>query len=420
MCIRDSLKMAQIISVGTSLKDFLRLEFERLKMSLESEYERRINKMKTFVDAYSAMLSAISFISLAMLITSLVFAPRPPQDLMLMAIFLVVSLQTATTLLVNANAPYDRIPHQMEGRPAELKRAELLNKTALLSSLALLVASLVLASLSYLAEIELGDNLYLFLSLSGVPSFLAGVIGRKCVKEVKRREEYFPIFIKTFGEAASVVGISPLEVVRTIIYNDFGTLNKLVKRFYKRLKMGIDKKVAWRFFEAESGSSLIARGIEVYEAATEVGGDPKEVSNRISDFSLLILLLRRKREQIAGYAKGLLIPLHAATVGVFSLLRALLAVFMKLSSLVSPYLNLIAFVPMSLVDLYLLIVISSLIIGTSLTLYFIDGESPFSLSYYSGVLLLITGAVFLLVSKSASSLLGMFAGFGSQMEGLVS
>ena len=420
------LKLAQIISVGTSIKEFLRLEFSRLMMSFENEYGRRMSKLKTYAEAYSSVLTSCGFVSIAMLLTSMIYGAYPPDQVLTLTIFVIVILQALTAVLICINSPLDRILHKMDHRPAEIRRIESLLKPCMIIAILILVVPNVLYVLGILdlnlIELPILRHLFpypIFMIGSGLIMFYVGHKGRKLVSKVKELEAYFPVFIKTYGEAATVVSSSPLGIMKTIIYNDFGALNDLVKKFYKRLKMGVDPDVCWRLFRAGSGSVLISRTLEIYHKATKVGGDSREISDNITNFVSMILLLRKRREQVAGYSRGLIVPIHATIIAIFALIRSLMIVFARFVELVAPYISFLSYVPESAMNIYLFIVMMALIIGNALALHFLEGESAFSFPYYLGIFLVITGIIFYITSFGTEQLLSIFTRYGEELGELV-
>jgi archaellum biogenesis protein FlaJ (TadC family) len=72
--------------------------------------------------------------------------------------------------------------------------------------------------------------------------------------------------------------------------------------------------------------------------------------------------------------------------------------------MVSPYISIIQVPPELTVDIYFFSVVLAVTIGSSLAVYFVEGESRFTLLMYLGLLMIISAASFLAVSLSVESL----------------
>lgn len=73
------LRMGQTIKVGASVPDFSRIELERYMTTSEAEFDRMMDRLKRFIEAYSALLTSFAFLSVSMLLTSMIYGELTPR-----------------------------------------------------------------------------------------------------------------------------------------------------------------------------------------------------------------------------------------------------------------------------------------------------------------------------------------------------
>ncbi|RLF18176.1 MAG: hypothetical protein DRN06_02180 [Thermoprotei archaeon] len=420
------LRMSQAIGVGLPMKDFSNIEYNKYLTSYQDEYERAMDRLKRFCEAYSAMLTASAFISVAMILVSMIYGVSSAELILTLTVVMIVTIIASLLYLIYKNAPRGRVVALDSFGPRGLKRLEQWSLRLFIIS-GIVAASIALIYVTYFIYMPplIIENLFLSkafpvpVSLMGLGGLLLvlGARGKRRVEQIKQMDIFYPVFIKTLGDAASISG-GINEAVKAIVYNDYGPLNNLIKRLHRRLKIGIKNNVAWEFFGQESGSLLIREGTKVFFSAVENGGKAKESALSIFDFSTLVLTLRKRRSQVLALLKGLIFPLQATLIAVMTLVKSLMNVFLTFTLMVSSYVSLIGYIGEGVMVLFLITIALTLTFGNSLALHLVEGESLISLSYYGGILLLITGAVMWLVDGAATTIFSIFTGFGEEVVGL--
>ena len=419
-------RLSQAIGVGLPVKDFAAIEYSKFLVVFQDEYERAMDRLRRLCEAYSAMLTASAFISVAMMLVSMIYGASSPTTILSLTALMITATIFLTLYLMFRSSPHSKVVTLSELSPRKLRQIERLVPSLMLLSGVVATVPSVLFILGFLkipsvleASIFLSKCLPIPLPLmiAGVPLLVVGLKGKRLVEEIKLMDTYYPVFIKTLGDAAAVSG-SINEAVKAVVYNDYGPLTPLVKRLYKRLKMGIKTEIGWRLFEKESGSDLINQSTEVFFNAVKNGGRAKESALALFDFASLILNLRKKRSQVVGFLKGLVFPLQATLISVLTLMKALMSIFFEFARLVSSYVSFIGYVEESLMLIFLLSVTLILTFGNIMALHLVEGEAHSSMAYYGGVLLLIAGVIMWLVDGSASSIFSVFARFTTEVEGI--
>lgn len=402
-------RLSQAARLSDNLGEFLRLEYEKYVLTVNHEHDATINRLKVFTDAYTAILTSIAFVFITMLITSVVFGLADPLLISLIMGITVGTSLISVLILVARTVPKDTIPHKMQLRPRDLASLERITRIMILSGIPFIALPIILTPLGFSPK---GILSYLFpasgpMMVFGAFSHLIGVKGRKIIGLVKNLELSFPIMIKTLGDAAGIGG-NITNAIRTIRHNEYGPLNKLINKLYSRLRIGLQSDLCWKYFEAESGSDMIRKHTSVFYLAVNEGASPIDCANKVFDSASSVLDRRKKRSQVAGYAKGIIIPLQATLVAIVSLMSILMEIFYTFGSLVAAYVGFLA--PID--PVFMKITASSIVLimtfGNSFLLYLLEDESIFNLAYSLGAIMALSGLIISLVSAGAETMLKAF------------
>ena len=418
-------KLSQAIGVGLPIKDFAAIEYSKFLVVFQDEYERAMDKLRRLCEAYSAMLTASAFISVAMMLVSMIYGASSPTSMLASTAMVITATILLTLYLMFRTAPRGRVVTLSDLSPRRLRLVERAAMPLMAASSVAAAASSMLMIAGVISASPITFNVFLSrclpiplpLMVAGLPLMVVGLRGRRALEEIKMVDSYYPVFIKTLGDAAAVSG-SINEAVRAVVYNDYGPLTPLVRRLYRRLKMGIKTEVCWRLFERESGSDLVSQGTEVFFNAVKSGGRAREAALAVFDFTSLVLNLRKKRAQVVGFLKGLVFPLQATLISVLTLMKALMTIFFEFAKLVSSYVSFIGYVEEGLMLTFLLFVTLTLTLGNTMALHIVEGEARSSVAYYGGLMMLIAGSIMWAVDGLASSIFSMFARFSAEVGGI--
>ena len=142
------------------------------------------------------------------------------------------------------------------------------------------------------------------------PSFM---VGRE-EKQVLRRDETYPDFIRALGGTAQARSAEPSATIRALRGIDFGMLDNSIDRLEKRLSTRIDSDRAWDYFNADTNSSVISRYMRIYIEGSQSSGKPAETAEMVSRSVGSLLSLRRRRALSANTMWGVAIGLLIASV----------------------------------------------------------------------------------------------------------
>src|SRR3990172_3761323 len=165
------------------------------------------------------------------------------------------------------------------------------------------------------------------------PLFYPGLLARKMEQRIKKINQWYPEFIRHFGEILATVG-SMGQALDAVLRSDFGPIQKFVISLKNRIKNKVDQQHGFELFSRDCGSELIANGNQVISTSLDKGGDMNETGNRVADITIKINELRAKREQTSKTFESIIIVLHVLTLGVFGLMNKLTSIFFELISTV--------------------------------------------------------------------------------------
>ena len=417
------MRLSQAISIGQPLDSFFKAEYETFLLSFSSKYERVMETLKLFNDAYSSLITSIAFVSVTMLLSSMLYGLTAPEITLSITAMLTCSATLSMVLLFYFVTPSQPLVHIMEHRPKKLAFFQRIFKPLLIVTVSLVIVSVtyrllegIQGNCTFSAEFwNVFFPVPLSFILSGSVMFFAGFSGKKYLKKVRALEDQYPAFIRSLGASIATVGALSAKAVENILTNDYGKLTSYIRRLHKRLNLRMNPKICWKLFEAETGSESIRRYTEIFTDVISVGGDPEEVSLFVSKTCIQFGILKKRRKQLTDSLRGLLIPLHIVLIAILAMGQSLATLLSEFLSKIQSFIGLWNVIPLPLLDIFSFLILLAMSIGNALILHLLDGEANFNLLYYLGVFFLITGLVYFFVYWGCSAFMGTFAGFGSNV-----
>ncbi len=406
-------RLSDSMTLSLDIREFMRVELERMMASLVDEFERRLDRVKKMIDAYSAILTSTAFLSVSMLLIASIYGINVNNLLLSTAIGIFIIL-TLMSLLIAHSLPPDPVLHEEGHCPEKLK---LLKKASVLGIPASIAISVTLLTI-FGAESDPIKAMSLPLLVSGVPLLVVGRIGLRWVNKSREIDRNLPSFMKSLGDAVEVSG-SVKSACKLILMNDYGPMNKLLKKLKKRLEMGFSQRLALQTFGRETISKLSYSMSSIMADALHYGARGSIVGKAIHDYSLRKLENRKKRMQAAGMLWGIALPLQAA----FSAISALISVLMKTMAafinLTSSWLPLFAPIPEPYIHTFFLSITFATAYASAFSFYRIRGDSSFSFTYALGFLLAVSGVVYAFASMVSQSILRMAMNLTEEITSLL-
>ena len=412
-------RLAHSLNMGVSLDGFMKIEYEKFLSTCMAEFDRSLEKTKKYIEAYSALLTSSAFLSVSMLLTSMIYGMDMRQVLLTTTLMLSGSLAALVFLIARAMPP-DPVIHSEPAKPQLLLTLETLNTpiavASFLAAIAITLSTLNLQPSGNLL-IDSLTPIPLAFTVAGIPPLIVGRMGRRWVKKAENLDEHYASFVKSLGDALEVTG-SLKGACKILMMNDYGSINKLIQRLYKRLQIGFQQHKALNRFGLESLSTLILKMSRIIADNLLYGSRASIYTKAVHDYSIKHLINRKKRRQVAGSLKGIAIPLQATLVAIAALISVLTKILSKFAALIAPWFPVIAAVPQSEVSLFFTAISSATALASAAALYYVEGDSKFTLTYNLGLLLALSGGVYYAASAASESLFRIFTQFEEGMTSL--
>jgi len=116
-----------------------------------------------------------------------------------------------------------------------------------------------------------------------------------------------------------------------------------------------------------------------------------DVGDLIVSSVIKMLDMRKRREEVAAFLRGMLIPLHMVLCSLMAMIASIISAFLEFVSAVgqySPTLGMFMAVPPVPIGLYFYMAISALTIVSSVAAAVVEGDTKLTLTLYLGILAL--------------------------------
>ena len=161
-----------------------------------------------------------------------------------------------------------------------------------------------------------------------VPTFMI----RREERNIQRRDESYPDFIRALGGTAQARSAEPSATIKALRGIDFGVLDLSIDRLEKRLSTRIDLDRAWDYFNADTNSAVISRYTRIYIEGSQSSGKPAATADLVSRSVGNLLSLRNRRALSADTMAGVSLGLLIASV---TSLNVTIAIVMKLGEAIA-------------------------------------------------------------------------------------
>lgn len=405
-------RLAQALGVGTSISDFFKLEYSKFTASSQREHQSLTDRLRGLSEAYSAILTAGTVMSVSMLMTSTLLGTGSPSVTLASVFGGILAASASLSFLMYTSSIRVNVITDLPMKPSRLKKLESWGKFTCFGALPLGPMVLLFFDEAELIPKEGPFVPSLALALPGALAFFIGRLGLREVKKVKNLESQFSIFIKVLGEA-SVASGTLHQGLHIASANDFGPLTHFIQRLSSRLKLGVKDEVAWIHFAGETGSRLISDLIHILLATVRLGSKIGDACYSLFEAANEELTRRAKREQVASFLKGLVYPIQGTLVAVLTLTSVLMGLLSRFVSYAG--VGIVSPVEPHTIELFSFAVMFSLATVSALSIYFVSGGTFFVFLSNLGSLLLLSALVHTFLGIFATSLLEGFAQLGSRL-----
>jgi len=291
------LRLASSLNSGEPESTFLDQEARIQAEAFNSDYERRVESLRKWTEAYAALIVSAALIVMVAAVSMLIYPIAAGFTLSLACVTIIVGVVGAWC--VYAASPKEVRVHS----PTRY-------------------ASVTLV-LTLAAGMELGFSI-LVASILLVP---IGIFGSMCERQVSNKDRDIHTFLRSLGNVASAIGVTTSQAVGRLDLRSTAALAEDVKRLRSRLASRLKPDLCWQRFSLETGSELIYRSIRMFHDATRLGGEADVVGERSSILAMSLDFLRAKRGQVSSSFTWLAIGVHGAIVGLLVFVSQVVTAF---------------------------------------------------------------------------------------------
>jgi len=401
------LRFSNTLSSGEPEAEFLPKEAQVQEENYANEYERDVESLRKWTDAYAALLISVTLIIVINLVSTLIYDIGSGLMIAMIAIAILIGFGGAWVLWRAAPKEVRNVPLAQGSREQRL---------SLRLCRILVPAAVILCLLLLLLGVKLG----LVLILSSLLLLPLGIVSIIADKRIVKKDEEIGPFLRSLGGMATSTATTLSNALIRVDLDPFPSLKQDIARLRYRIQALIDPNLAWRRFMAETGSKLISQSTGIFLDAVNLGADPGTVGFYCSRFANRIYMLRAHRTVVSSTFVWLTMVMHAAAVALLVFIIEVISKFLSLiqtvkmpeqslqtsQMLVLP-IPLLTYNNLQIQFLYQLTTLTILLLtgANALALIAVDGGHILKVSYYLCLLLFIAGTCLLLVPPIVSLIL---------------
>ncbi|MBT4924792.1 MAG: hypothetical protein HON16_03455 [Euryarchaeota archaeon] len=318
-------RMAFSIEAGQPIDEFMRAEQETVAEQYTTLYDTRLESVDTLKEIYVSLVSAGLFALIIAGIHMVLFEVGSPEStpievfsrirFLLLAGMIFVIVQAGAVFAFRATIPEDQtFARDDMDTPFRInfRRALLISGAITIFMTVVMIISVISAWDAISDQWDKFGLLVVAIPLTPL-MFPAYMVSRE-ERQVLRRDETYPDFIRALGGTAQARSSEPSATIKALRGIDFGMLDDSIDRLEKRLSTRIDSDRAWDYFNADTNSSVISRYMRIYIEGSQSSGKPAETAEMVSRSVGSLLSLRRRRALSANTMWGVAIGLLIASV----------------------------------------------------------------------------------------------------------
>ena len=308
------LRFASTIATGESEHTFIREETRIEANRYAAEYDRSVENLRKWTDAYAALLVSVTLIVVVALVSSLLGALE--QSFIVMVGGVMFMITSGGVWVILRTAPYEQITYDGDSEgPRDRATAKFFLRT--LGPLGALLA--------LTASFAFGVG-YGFIAM-GVFLFPAGYFAKRDDKKVRNIDGEVATFVRSLGTIAGAKGTTLTSALNSLDLKSMGSLEPHILRLRTRLTSKIPTHLCWDRFKEETGNELLRRSSDMLVDGIELGASGEEVGEIASSYASTISRLREVRNLTSSSFSFLLIPMHAAMTGLLLFILQIVILF---------------------------------------------------------------------------------------------
>ena len=284
-------RMGITLSFGSDISKFFVDEQKVLMDAYSIVYKEGLERIRVVQEMFTSLILAFAFV-LATILLIPFLSGSDPSLYLLFGLVGVIMLDSVLLVFANYFIPTDNLYHKMgldEGR----------QKVLLFLLISITVSILIMPFILFT-----GLPAIVKIAIICTPLLLVGIYSNMQEKQVWKRDSLFPAFVRSLGDVHQAKGGTLTTTIETLLPHNFGILNPMIEKVFKRLKITSDKLSSWYYFTRESGSYLIAEFMDIFVSVVYRGGSSLVAGRIVSDNMTRINGLRDMKKEFSSTLKG--------------------------------------------------------------------------------------------------------------------
>ena len=307
------LRLSSSLISGEPEVDFLIREAKARAEDYENEYNRNIEAMKLWTDAYVSLILSAVLVVVIGIVSTMIWRI---ETIFIIAMAFVCVMTTALGVwLIWLVSPKEMSILRTPGSK-EQKLITRIAKPAVPIGI-ILGAGMLIA----------GQNIGIALMVIAAILLPIGFIVNRDDTKVTKRDSEIGTFLRSLGGVCLALGTTINAALSRIDLDSINVLRSSVKNLHTRLSAGIRTKLSWGRFVEETGSELTRRSVGMFYDAIAVGGSAGQAGQQAASFANRIALLRAKRKTVSNPFRWLVMTMHAAVVVILVFITEVIVAF---------------------------------------------------------------------------------------------
>ena len=318
-------RFANSISAGESEREFIAQEAEIEAERYTNEYDRNIESLRKWTDAFAALMFSVTLVMVVALVATLLGgAGGIGKNFVALMFATVLVIMAIGVFMIYRAAPVEQKTYESQSDMTQDRRiTRYLFLTLFPTALAVFALFMVFSPFGTILSLGIA------LVILGIAMAPAGFYAWKDDSNVTKLDSDLPTFLRSMGNVAGSTGVTLPEALTRISraevkaagrpgqqtgggqYQSFGSLEPHLDRLHVRLGAQLPTADCWEKFREETGSELVSRTTHMLVDGAAIGGQVEEVGRISAQFALNVTQLRAKRQMTASSFSFLTVPMHA-------------------------------------------------------------------------------------------------------------
>jgi flagellar protein FlaJ len=404
-------RYANSIESGVPDEDFLSKELSTIRSVYRNTYEQGLEMLKKWGDAYIAMLFSASLVGIIIMISVAIYSPEGIESTLNMSYMIILVISIFGLGIMYKSVPEDERTHHMgiwESR-----------EQGIIHRMERMILPLI--ALAGVVLLLVGSNIGMIFLLAGILLAPLGLIGYIDDANIVKRDRDFSTFIRGLGAVMGGKGITTIHAMAEVDRESLPHLKPHIDAVYSKLNLGLNEQLSWERFVGETGSNLIYKYMNIFRDAMELGGTPDTIGQIVGTSVLEQVLLREKREMFSKGFIVLLVPMHAAMVGIFLFLFYVMLTMSKaITTVMTAYgdsssalsgesmsgmgsMNLFVNFPEAQMTTYVMIILVLITVSNIIAGKIVAGGDRYMFYFFASMLFIITGMIYVVAPLVVNS-----------------